>query len=196
MWKMMVNAVSSLTTIILFVLLIVTLFVVISTKASGGEPAIFGYQFKTVLSGSMEPGIQTSSIISIKPEADPAQLKKGDIITYRTSDDILVTHRIDQIETAGQQFITKGDNNNAPDTNPVLAENIVGKYTGFTLPYAGYVVNFANSRQGAALLLILPGILLLVYSSVTIWRTLRMIDVSMKIESPNCKDKNKSSDFL
>lgn len=32
-----------------------------------GEPQVFGYQLKTVLSGSMEPEIKTGSIIAVKP---------------------------------------------------------------------------------------------------------------------------------
>ena len=52
---------------VLTVLVILTLaVVVIAVKASGGEPTILGYQFKTVLSGSMEPTFQTGSIITIK----------------------------------------------------------------------------------------------------------------------------------
>ena len=51
---------------ILMILLISVASVVVITKVSGGEPQLFGYQLKTVLSGSMEPGIQTGSIIAVK----------------------------------------------------------------------------------------------------------------------------------
>ena len=59
--------ISNLITGVLFITLLFMLFVVISSRASGGEPAFNGYQLKTVLSGSMEPGIQTGSIIAVKP---------------------------------------------------------------------------------------------------------------------------------
>ena len=52
----------------------------------------------------------------------------------------------------------KGDNNNGPDLEPVLAENVIGKYADITVPYAGYALNYANSKAGALLLLIIPGV--------------------------------------
>ena len=43
-------------------------------------------------------------------------------------------------------YETKGDNNNGPDLEPVLAENVIGKYADITVPYAGYALNYANSK--------------------------------------------------
>ena len=50
-------------------------------------------------------------------------------------------------------YETKGDNNNGPDLEPVLAENVIGKYADITVPY-GYALNYANSKAGAALFLL------------------------------------------
>lgn len=82
-------------------------------------------------------------------------------------------------------YETKGDNNNGPDLEPVLAENVVGKYGDITVPYVGYLLSYANSKAGAALLLIIPGILLLGYSAISIFTAIRSIDEEKK---------NKSSD--
>lgn len=171
--RKLLKAISTMTTVLLFIVLCFTIFVVIVSKASGGETNLFGYQFKTVLSGSMEPKIQTGSVIAIKLVSDPSHFEKGDVITFRTKDDLLITHRIYKVK--GQQYVTKGDNNNAPDPDPVLADNIVGEYTGFTVPYAGYALNFAGSKEGAALLLILPGLFLVGYAAFTIRRALKQI---------------------
>ena len=54
-------------------------FVVISSKASGGEPQVFGYQLKTVLSGSMEPAFNTGSIIAVKPSRRSNNFKREGI---------------------------------------------------------------------------------------------------------------------
>lgn len=175
-WRKMLKVISNIITTLLFTVLIVIAFAVFSFKASGGEPTFFGYQLKTVLSGSMEPEIQTGSIIAIKPGGDMTRFDKGDVITYRTGDDILITHRIVQVKREGKQYITKGDSNDGPDLKPVFSKNVVGIYTGFTAPYLGYVMNFANSQQGVALLLILPGILLLVYSVITITRSIKQVE--------------------
>ncbi|WP_373893797.1 signal peptidase I [Virgibacillus sp. CBA3643] len=77
---------------------------------------------------------------------------------------------------AGSNILHEGDNNNAPDVEPVLAENIVGEYTGFTIPYVGYAVHFSQSSEGVLLLLLVPGVLLIVYSVFTMGRALRQIE--------------------
>lgn len=174
--KRLLKVINHAISTILFIVLLLSLFLVISTKASGGEPSLFGYQIKTVLSGSMEPDIKTGSILSIKEVDDPTDFQTGDVITFRTEDDILITHRIVEVNQAGQSYVTKGDANDGADSEPVMAENIIGSYTGFTVPYVGYIMNFANSKEGTALLLVIPGILLIIYSAVTIWKTFRQID--------------------
>jgi len=166
---------------ILMILLISVATVVVISKASGGEPQLFGYQLKTVLSGSMEPGIQTGSIIAVKSAVDKTNFKKGDVITFQAEEDILITHRITEVVKSGDSVLyrTKGDNNNAEDMNPVLSDNVVAEYTGFTVPYVGYFNNFSQSKNGALLLLI-PGFLLLIYSAFTIWKVLSVIELRPK----------------
>ena len=166
---------------ILMILLIGVATLVVISKASGGEPQLFGYQLKTVLSGSMEPGIQTGSIIAVKLAEDKNGFKKGDVITFQAEEDILITHRITEVVKSGDSVLyrTKGDNNNAEDMNPVLSENVVAKYTDFTLPYVGYFINFTQSKNGTLLLLI-PRFLLLIYSVFTIWKVLTVIELRPK----------------
>ncbi|SDL91168.1 signal peptidase I SipW [Bacillus sp. OK048] len=176
--KIVKKILSTLITVILSITLIFMIFVVISSKASGGEPSILGYQLKTVLSGSMEPTFKTGSIIAVKPLENPGNLKKDDIITFIESDEKLITHRIIDVNKAGDQitYVTKGDNNNAKDLDPVLTQNVVAKYSGFTIPYVGYLIDYSKSKNGMALLLILPGILLLSYSGISIYKAIKELD--------------------
>jgi signal peptidase len=178
--KKIMKFINNLVSGILMVLLIGVASVVVISKASGGEPQILGYQLKTVLSGSMEPGIQTGSIIAVQKAEDKTNFKEGDVITFM-EEDFLVTHRITEVVKSGDNVLyrTKGDNNNAEDLNPVLSDNVVAEYTGFTVPYVGYFINFAQSKNGAFLLLI-PGFLLLIYSAFTIWRALSQIELPQK----------------
>jgi signal peptidase I len=173
---------SNIITIILAVLLIFMLFIVISSKAAGGEPQVFGYQLKTVLSGSMEPGIKTGSIISVKIAGETDKFKKDDVITFKKDEKDLITHRIVEVIKTGDQVMyrTKGDNNKTEDMEPVLSQNVVAEYKGFTIPFVGYFMNFAQSKNGNLLLLVLPGLLLLGYSAFTIWRTISQIEVKAK----------------
>lgn len=93
-------------------------------------------------------------------------------------DNKLITHRITEVKETGSGvlYTTKGDNNNAVDSNPVLADNVVGAYEGFTIPYVGYVGSFAQSPNGSIVFMIVPGILMLGYSGFTIWRALRKLE--------------------
>lgn len=179
---------------ILLVVLITVVSVVVISKASGGEPEFLGYQLKTVLSGSMEPGIQTGSIIAVKLADVKTGFEKGDVITFMAEEDMLITHRITEVSKSGDHTLyrTKGDNNNAEDMDPVLSENVVASYTDFTIPYLGYFVNFAESKNGAFLLLI-PGFLLLIYSAVTIWKVLSVIELKPKKQVETVEESGENS---
>ncbi len=163
---------------VLFGLILVLTISVISTRVSGGEPQLFGYQLKTVLSGSMEPTFETGSLIVVKKVLQNEALQVGDIITFRKDEQNLVTHRIiEELKTGtATSYVTKGDNVEDADPTPVLADNIVAIYTGLTIPYAGFLLSFASSKIGTGLLLLIPGILLLIYAAFTIWQVLKEID--------------------
>jgi signal peptidase I len=155
-------------------------FLVVSSKLSGGSPKVFGYELMTVLSGSMEPGIHTGSLIAVKPVDDPTKFKKGDIITFKGSDDPnkLITHRIIEVQKVDStvQYITKGDNNDAKDPSPVTPSHVVGEYDGFTIPYVGYAIEFMKSKTGAVVLMIIPGVLLILYSVFSVWREISRLE--------------------
>ncbi|MGM0838337.1 MAG: signal peptidase I SipW [Bacillota bacterium] len=176
--KTLMNILNKSVTTLLLILLVCIVFLIIASRAAGGEPNLFGYKLLTVLSGSMEPEIKTGSIILIKLEEETTNFEVGDVVTFKAQDNILITHRIVEVDTDGQRYITKGDNNNAPDPNPVIAENILAKYSDFTIPSVGYVYQFVNTRQGSVLLIILPGLLLLGHGAFTIWRSLKRMEAT------------------
>ncbi|WP_339213840.1 signal peptidase I [Ornithinibacillus sp. FSL M8-0202] len=169
----------NLLTYAMMAVLIFLAFTVVATKASGGEPEILGYQLKTVLSGSMEPEFNTGSIIAVEPGGDMTRFQSGDVITFVEEDGKLITHRVIEVVNSGEHVMyrTKGDNNASPDSSLVLSENVVAQYTGFTIPYLGYVVNLAQSQNGAFLLLI-PGFILIVYAGFTIWQAVRELEAT------------------
>jgi signal peptidase I len=171
---------STLITTIFVLIIVFALFSVVSSRLSGEEPQMMGYQLKSVLSGSMEPGIKTGSVIAIKPTKNPNTYQKGDVITFKSIDNanVLITHRIMEVQTIDSQihYVTKGDNNDANDTKPIPAINVIGHYDGFTIPYIGYGLNFYNTDAGKIILLILPGLLLVGYAVYTTWRTIASIE--------------------
>ncbi|MCM3090499.1 MULTISPECIES: signal peptidase I SipW [unclassified Cytobacillus] len=178
--KKALKIISNIITAVLFINLILMAFLVVSSKASGGEPQAFGYQLKTVLSGSMEPTFQTGSVIAVKPlsSEESKALKKNDVITFQASEEKLITHRVIGVSSSGDHVMyeTKGDNNKTADMEPVLSDNVRAIYTGFTIPYVGYFIDFAQSKEGSAILLIGPGLLLLGYAAFSIFQAIREID--------------------
>lgn len=190
--KKLVKWSSSFLTFIMFAALVFLAVLVIASKSSGGEPTLFGYQFKTVLSGSMEPTFKTGSIIAVKTEGDTTKFKEKDIITFQEEDGRLITHRIVEVNKNKEHTIyrTKGDNNASVDSSPVHSENVVAEYMGVTIPYVGYIVHLSQSKNGAFLLLI-PGIFLLFWSGFTIWQALSLIDKAKLKEGDKSEDESK-----
>src|SRR3989344_3278166 len=124
-------------------------------------PLLGSYKIKVVKSGSMEPAIKTGGIVVIGP-ASP--YKVGDVITFGedTETQVPTTHRIVEINGRGplQTFTTKGDANDAPDPAPTRIPDIHGKML-FTVPYVGYILDFARKPIGFIFLVGVPAVLII-----------------------------------
>ena len=108
-----------------------------------------GFDTYIVLSGSMEPAYRTGSLIYAR-DAEPEDVEVGDVITFKLADnETRVTHRVVEIQGEGTnlQFITKGDNNDDIDANPVPANMLMGKVK-FCIPFLGYVANYIQNPPG------------------------------------------------
>lgn len=102
-------------------------------------PKLFGYMPYVVVSSSMEPVIETGSVLFV--DTNDTDVAVGDIVTYRLTgakgEEVLVSHRI-----AGEQdgyYLTKGDNNDDVDLSPVSQEQLVGTYK-IHIPKVGYLI--------------------------------------------------------
>jgi len=104
----------------------------LSDKSAGtGSRNIFGLSIMRVLSDSMESAYPKGSLVFCR-QAQPENIKIGDDITFLTSGETTVTHRVigiyENYEDSGQRgFETKGIENTLPDDEIVYAENVVGK---------------------------------------------------------------------
>lgn len=154
----------------LLILSIIIIFSLLSSKLTGEDPSLFGYEAKQVLSGSMEPVIPTGSIAIMNKSYKLNELKAGSIITF-TKEDHSVTHRIVNIYNPDgkMSFITQGDKNQFPDKEAVLPQQITGLYTGIVIPKAGMLLNFINTKTGTIFFIIFPGLICLLYA-VTIFK--------------------------
>lgn len=98
-----------------------------------------------ILTGSMEPGIKPGDLVLIDKTAR-GSLREGDIIQFKRGN-YTVVHRIEKItreEDNQTAYITKGDANNAPDTEAVLEDDVIGRYL-FHIPKIGYVPMWLGS---------------------------------------------------
>ena len=130
-------------------------------------------EVKIVKSGSMEPTIHTGAIVVVKPQT---AYFTGDIITFGkdTRTDIPTTHRILAIEGSGANaiFTTKGDANEEQDPQTVLARDVIGKVL-VNVPYAGYVIDFARTKLGFALLVGVPAVVVILDEAMKIFGEVR-----------------------
>ncbi|QIB27756.1 signal peptidase I [Caloranaerobacter azorensis] len=91
-------------------------------------PSVFKIKFMTVLSGSMQPNIEVGDLVVIKPVI-PKKIRKGDVVTYRLTNDIFITHRVIEVIDDNEEylFVTKGDANNIEDNEKINSSQLIGK---------------------------------------------------------------------
>ncbi|HEX7491479.1 MAG TPA: signal peptidase I [Candidatus Limnocylindrales bacterium] len=101
---------------------------------------VTGHQLVVIRGGSMEPAVHLGSVIVLS-NVKPTDLRAGDIVTLKETNDVVVTHRVTRVVTLpdGIYIETKGDAN--PTVDPVLvpATAVTGR-VGASVPGLGYVI--------------------------------------------------------
>jgi len=137
------------------------------------------YPILAVASGSMEPvlyagdlilveGIQNFADIHVAPkDADPP----GDILVYQGPEDLIVHRAIDKKSVDGSYvFILHGDANGEGANEHVNEANIVGRYTGFKVPWLGNIALFFEDFETKVAFIALWIILLIVIELIPLVR--------------------------
>ena len=136
-------------------------------------PITGNYKIKIVMSGSMEPAIHTGSIVVIKPEKS---YTVGDVITFGkdTKKDVPTTHRIKEMRVEEGKYVyrTKGDANKTEDANEVPESAVIGKVL-FSVPFLGFVLDFAKKPIGFLLLVVIPAIAVIFDEVGNIWKEIK-----------------------
>lgn len=147
--KIIVKLLRHLIFLILILFSAVCLYQITACAVFGQKlPSVLGYSSVTVLSGSMEPAFSAGDQLIIRREA---QYDPGDIISF-WNDGILITHRI--VKQTNEGSITKGDNNNTQDEDPVRPEQIAGRVV-LILPGVGNTLLFLRKPKGILTILFL-----------------------------------------
>lgn len=126
-------------------LVLAVTFAVAIIAASFSVPKVFEIVPYVILSGSMEPGIPTGSVVYI--DTHDKDVHEGDIIAFKSGagKGAMVTHRVVKIGEDGT-ITTKGDNNEVEDLSPLSPEYVVGKYK-FHVPKLGAVMNELDNKK-------------------------------------------------
>lgn len=127
-------------------------------------PKALGWQGVIVLTGSMEPALQTGGVAFVDP-VDPEDIGVGDIMTFtRANSDQQVTHRVIEVigTTGGPRFRTKGDANDVSDEWVVTGDQVVGKVR-LALPHlGGFAELVVGNRRTVGLAMAVPALYLVV----------------------------------
>lgn len=139
-------------------------------------PQLVGAEYSyVVLSASMEPTLNPGDVVLVDA-VEASAVETGDVINYRQgSDSRTTTHRvIEVLERDGEPtFRTQGDNNEDPDQGVVEPGELRGRVMTvggayLAIPLVGYLVQFASTQTGFALLFVIPLVLLVLNEAWTV----------------------------
>jgi signal peptidase I len=139
---------------------------------AAAAPMAFGMRSFTVLSGSMEPALDTGDMV-VDNQIAPIDARPGDIVTFKDprSHDRMITHRLRSVSIAGgtARIVTKGDANDATETWTVPAGGRIGR-VAYRLPMLGYALSVTHGRNGKLFFIVLPALLFGVLELIRIWK--------------------------
>jgi signal peptidase len=148
--------------IIIIFLVGVSLLYVFFSKPSNHSFHVFYIQ-----SSSMEPAIPKNSLVFTKAEKD---YSSGDKISYKHQrEKRVVTHMVvKKIQKNGNlYYITKGVANQEVDKELVMEDQVLGSVF-VVIPYVGIVANYASTKEGFLLLLVIPGFFIIISEMIAI----------------------------
>lgn len=122
----------------------------------------------TNTSNSMLPAIDRGSLSLVEKQKEDSY-EVGDIVTFYAkvgNKEDIITHRIYRI--GGNVYLTKGDRNEAVDTEVLRPRLIIGKVTA-NIFYLGYWVSFIKSTLGNLLLIIIPALIIIGFELMNIY---------------------------
>ena len=139
------------------VLFVILIFFILLNILSMNNKSLFGFRIYRVISGSMQPALQIGDVIIIKKANNYAE---KDIITYDNGL-TTITHRIKSID--GDEIITEGDANDAPD-KPITKDRILGKYFFRISTFSVFSIMLTGKTIYLIMVLVLFAILLFAIS--------------------------------
>ena len=117
-------------------------------------PPLTGHRSLTVLSGSMEPTLETGSVV-IDEVIHPAEARIGDVVTFSdpANEDRSITHRLRSVRVEGNtaHMVTRGDANDSAEQWEIALDGEIGRVV-YHVPKLGYVRALVGTRNGYVVL--------------------------------------------
>lgn len=134
-------------------------------------PSATGHRSLTVLTGSMEPALETGSVV-VDEMISPTEARVGDIVTFSdpAHPQRTITHRLRSAWVEGDtvHMVTKGDANDAPERWDVKVDGQIGRVM-VHVPKLGHVRALVGTRE-SYLLLVFSIVLLGAWVLADVWR--------------------------
>lgn len=124
-----------------------------------GLPWATGSTPLTVLSRSMEPTLTVGTLVVVQP-VEPSEVRIGDVITFRTAEQQLITHRVVAVTmstTGGTTFRTRGDANGSIDEEPVTAAQVRGR-VWYSIPFVGHLNSAIGENRSWLVVVLAAGL--------------------------------------
>ena len=181
---------------ILLVILLAVVVVMFNARLSGEAPSVFGYQVFRVSSGSMEPELMIGDVILIK-EAEPQDIQKGDIVTYKGEegdlDDKFITHKMiedPQLVDGRYVFHTQGIYDGAVPDPDWYEDQLLGEFV-CKIPFIDSVYSFFLKPYGL-ITFVLVIIVLFGYELIALILSYHTLDEIDDEENDNTEKQEKS----
>ena len=181
---------------ILLVILLAVVVVMFNARLSGEAPSVFGYQVFRVSSGSMEPELMIGDVILIK-EAEPQDIQKGDIVTYKGEEgdlnDKFITHKMiedPQLVDGRYVFHTQGIYDGAVPDPDWYEDQLLGEFV-CKIPFIDSVYSFFLKPYGL-ITFVLVIIVLFGYELIALILSYHTLDEIDYEENDNTEKQEKS----
>lgn len=180
-------------------LMILTIGLTLLFHETNHHLSVLGYQFKTVLSESMEENtsidisnyeigsLKRNSLVIIKTFSDNSyhDIKVGDVLTFKYvvgSTQKIITHRVIKIEEKedGYLITLKGDNVSGEsniqviDTTEAMTSYnyIIGKVV-YSNYFLGLMITIVNNPLGIIFVILIPCLFLLIFEVIRLFQLVR-----------------------
>lgn len=163
--------------VILLACAAVLLYALIQMRVTGKAPELAGRQFYIVAGSGMEPAFGPGSLLAVKA-VKPEDLTVDDVIIFTDPANPAQSSvsRIAAVNSAeGLTFTIRGDASGVDEPAPVPGESILG-IGEFTIPYAGYILDFARTRSGLIYMLLVPALLIVIFEFGKLLRSAALLE--------------------